>query len=99
MRYLIAALLALAVASCSTAPKTVPISDRSPQHTATIARIASRHSTIVVRAGFSEPTYSLETNGGEVLVKDMTVGELAQKNPAMLDRVRNMQAKLLWAGE
>ncbi len=101
MRYVIPVLLAIATASCASHPGNVetPVAAQAQNPSKVITRIASRHTTIVVRSGRTEPTYSLETAAGEVLVKDMTLGELAQTNPEMRDRVRNMQAALIWAGE
>jgi hypothetical protein len=101
MRCVIPILLVIATASCASHPGKVnaPVAAEPRNAAKVIARIASRHTTIVVRAGATEPTYSLETAAGEVLVKDMTLGELAQTNPEMRDRVRNMQAQVLWAGE
>jgi len=99
MRYLLPAILALAMVSCSTNPGAVTVAAKPLKTEPVIARIASRKTTIVVRAGVTEPTYSLETAGGEVLVKDTTLAELARTNPEMCDRVQKMQAQMLWAGE
>jgi hypothetical protein len=99
MRYILPVLLAFATASCATNPGTTPFAAKPRIAGPVIARIASRKTTLVIRAGVTEPTYSLETPAGEVLVKNMTLGELARKNPEMRDRVQNMQAQLLWAGE
>jgi hypothetical protein len=99
MRYILRVLLVLATASCANQPVPAPVSAKTQAAGPVIARIASRKTTVVVRAGVTEPTYSLETAGGEVLVKDMTLGELARENLKLHDRVQNMQAAVMWAGD
>ena len=99
MRYVFPILLAVASCSCSTSQRAMPVASRlTDPGTPVIARIATRHQTIVVRSGPSGPTYSLETSAGEVLIGDMTLDQLAQKTPEMFRMVKSMQDGLLWAG-
>jgi hypothetical protein len=88
----------LACGSCAHSPGGAPLAAISSQQSGpVIARIVQRHQTIVIRSGSAGPTYSLESPGGELLTKDMTMGELAMKNPELFRRVKAMQDNLLCA--
>lgn len=96
MRYLFPLVLALGCASCANTTKL--ISAAPPDHTGpVIARLAGRHDTIVIRAGDSGPTYSLETARGEILVPDMTLGKLAAVNPGLAKRIDTLQDSVMLA--
>ena len=109
MRYLCPIALLVACSSCSTAPNAAPVAvgptstfaSATPRHLGpVITRFAMRTRTITARAGIDAggPTYSLETPGGHVLVPDMTLGELARKNPDLNREIRAMDTAVLWAG-
>jgi len=96
MRYLFPLILALGCASCANTTK--PISAAAPNQTGpVIARICGRHDIIIIRAGDSGPTYSLETARGEVLVPNMPLGKLAAMNPALAKRIDTMEDSVMLA--
>jgi hypothetical protein len=95
MRYLISAIVALVCVSCtsSTPPAASAL---APQSVAAqgpiITQIVSHNEVIIVRAGATEPTYSLQSKNGEILVPAITAGDLALAHPELLQKVRTMQA-------
>jgi hypothetical protein len=99
MRYLIASMLALNCAVCaSNRPAAVSAADGPTASGAMISRLVGRHDVIVVRAGATGATYSLETKSGEVVVPAATLGKLAMTKPTLSRAVRTMQASNDWAG-
>jgi hypothetical protein len=96
MRFIIASAVALVCASCSPtpAPQTPPAAvSQGP----IITQIASRDKVLIVRAGATEPTYTLQTKAGAVIVPAMTLGDLALNNPQLAQTVRTMQADAICA--
>lgn len=63
-----------------------------------LLRIEGVHQTIVVHSGLVEPTYSLETRNGRVIIPAMTLSELQASHPDLHKRVTTMRAKTAWAG-
>ena len=99
MRYVIALLLTVGCCSCATAPKAAPVAAVVPvQRGPVILPIHTRDKVIAVRAGQTGPTYSVLTARGEILVPDMTLGQLAQHDPELYRSVQSQQADSLWAG-
>jgi hypothetical protein len=100
MRYVLPLVLAIGCASCASSSRPNSVASQPPQHAGpVIAGIAARHDCIVIRAGDSGPTYSLETARGEVLVPDMTLGKLAAANPELFQWVTTLEDSVLWAGQ
>jgi hypothetical protein len=97
MRYIISSAVALVCASCCFAgPATQPAASLpTPPQGQIITQIVSRDKVIIVRAGANEPTYSLQTKSGEVLVPPTTAGDLAVSNPQLLQTIHTMQATTL----
>ena len=99
MRYIIASAVALVCASCSPTPP--PPTPQTPPAAVSqgqiITQIVSRDQDIIVRAGATEPTYTLQTKTGEILVPAMTFGQLALNNPQLARTVRIMQADAICA--
>jgi hypothetical protein len=96
MRYIIASAITLVCASCFAGPATQPAAPLpTPAQGQIITQIVSRDKVIIVRAGATEPTYSLQTKSGEVLVPPTTAGDLAVSNPQLLKTIHTMQAMSL----
>src|SRR5271156_464384 len=93
MRYIALPLLLLCGLSCSSSPTSAqPQARSSALQGPVILRIAGRHEDMVIRAGASGPTYSLESKDGSVLLAAMTLDELAVNNPQMFQTINTMQA-------
>jgi hypothetical protein len=99
MRFIIASAVALVCASCSPTP--APPTPQTPPAAVSqgpiITQIASRDKVLIVRAGATEPTYTLQTKAGAVIVPAMTLGDLALNNPQLAQTVRTMQAAAICA--
>jgi hypothetical protein len=95
MRY--ACLLALLLTSCAPAPRPVATANNPSPIGPEIARIVTRHNTIIVRAG-TEPTYRVESSTGSVVINDATLKMIIRTNPEWSDRIKSMQDNVVWAG-
>ncbi len=63
-----------------------------------ITTIERRHETISVNAGASGPTYTVQNRTGEVVIKDMTMPELASTNPELSKSIKRLDSATAYAG-
>ncbi len=63
-----------------------------------ICRLVQRHQVIVARAGRQGPTYAVESRGGAVLSPDMTMDQIAVRNPELHRQIRTLTTAVSWAG-
>ena len=86
-------LLLIALCGMSCASGTMPTPAQSQkQDGPVITRIVGRNEIIVVRAGPDGPTYSSESKDGTVLLKQLTLAQLASIDPQMYRAVKTMEA-------
>jgi hypothetical protein len=93
---ILSALVCLSIAAPGGATPALPAAP--PPLGPVIVRLVQRHQVIVTRAGRHGPTYSLESKTGQVLSPDMTMDQLATRNPQLHGQIRSLQDAVTWAG-
>ncbi len=90
MRYgtLAISLAAFSSLRCSSTPATSKAEERNADHRVLVC-LEGRRETVVIKAGPTAPLYSILSSDGQVLVRDMTLTELAAHDAQLHDRVKS----------
>ncbi len=90
MRYgtLAISLAALSSLRCSSTPATSKSEERNADHPVLVC-LEGRSESVVIKAGPTAPLYSVLSSNGQVLVREMTLTELAAHDAQLHDRVKS----------
>ena len=89
--------LSIVLSGCVAHRASAPQAKTSPANDPVIVKLVGRDTTLVARASRNGPTYSIESNTGEVLVPGQTLETLRVQRPALAHEVQTLEASA-WAG-